>query len=732
MSAPRRDLAVWMLVAAATIALACRAELGAFVLAAAAALGAYAACRSTGRASALALSAALLWSCTLALGWHFAVDHFALRYVWLYSSTALPLHLKIANLWGGDEGTTLLLVACCASLAASGARAGLDSGRRSVAAAIVAAYGAVVLWLAPFAATPADWLAQSPSQGMNAHLMKPWMLFHAPLVIAAYAWVLALAGPALDALRGGQGKWPARARMRARRAWLLLTAGIGFGMLWAFEDAMYGQVWHWDPVQTAVFVLWSLLGAHLHGINGWGVGRRHWRMMPLAAVLAAAAVPCVMAVTRNPVLASSHRYVGAESWVAHGALGSALLVLALVAAFSGRGAGASLQQGGARSSAGLGLWLAQLCFLGAAAVAVVQLLLASAAAASGAPRPEEYKPFLAMLANLVSGGELEALRAAFEQWDVDGHVLARGLLPSLAGVGLAGGWYFFRRISVGAGRLSLLAALAVTGASAAWGGLMTRHYEGAGILSQQIVALLPQFDAVLAGCAYLALGGGAWTVFMVHRHGLRGIAPALPLLAIHAGVALALSGGLLATALNSYSQHEIVFDGASSAWARDRHGYAFRLVDLRVASAGDGGVGGAAGVHALTTIEARAPSGRTFDGETLYRDSRAPPERYDGPLRQICEMLDYRYARHMGRPGYLLDPLIDQGWEHAVQFWVSPAGVVEALAGRAGGRAVFVVVKVFPLISLLWSGLVLLLLGSAWLALAPPGGPARAEPGGGR
>ena len=86
----------------------------------------------------------------------------------------------------------------------------------------------------------------------------------------------------------------------------------------------------------------------------------------------------------------------------------------------------------------------------------------------------------------------------------------------------------------------------------------------------------------------------------------------------------------------------------------------------------------------------------------------------------------------MGRPGYLLDPLIDQGWEHAVQFWVSPAGVVEALAGRAGGRAVFVVVKVFPLISLLWSGLVLLLLGSAWLALAPPGGPARAEPGGGR
>jgi cytochrome c-type biogenesis protein CcmF len=297
------------------------------------------------------------------------------------------------------------------------------------------------------------------------------------------------------------------------------------------------------------------------------------------------------------------------------------------------------------------------------------------------------------------------------------------LLP-LAGFGLAGGWYFFRRISVAAGRLSLLVALVATGASAAWGGSMTRRYEGAGILSQQIVALLPQLDAVLAGSAYLVLGGVAWAVFMARRHGLRGIAPALPLLAVHAGVALALSGGLLATALNSYSQHEIAFDGTPSAWVRDRHGYAFRLADLQVEDARDGGVGAAAGVYALTAIEARAPSGRNLDGQTLYRDTRAPLERYDGPLRQICEMLDYRYARHVGRSGYLLDPLIDQGWGHAVQFWVSPAGVVEALAGRGGERAVFVVVKVFPLISLLWGGLVLLLLGSAWLAFP---GPRRAD-----
>lgn len=717
---PRR-LPSWALAAVVAALAALWAPLGNLVLAALAALAVHAALRPARRAQALAASAVLAWACVLALGWHFVRDHFALRYVWLYSSADLPLHLKIANVWGGDEGTTLLLAACLASLAASAARAGLDDGRRSVAAALVAWHGVLALWLSPFVATPADWLAQLPSQGMNAHLMKPWMLFHAPLVVAAYGWTLMLAGPALDALRGRLTAWPPLARMRARRAWVVLTAGIGFGMLWAFEDAMYGQVWHWDPVQTAVFCLWCLLGAHLHGVTAWGRGRRRWRLMPAAAALAAAAVPLVMAVTRNPALASSHRYVGADSWVAHVVLGSILLVLTIGCAIAGRGRGPVGASAKGRPTASLGLWLAQLWFLVAAVAAAGQLLFAFAATALEVPRPEAYKPFLAMLGNMVTGRELVALRAAFEQWDVDGYALARTLLVPLAGFGLAGGWYFFRRLSATAGRLSLVFALLAVVASVVAKGPMTRLYAGEGILSQHVVALLPLLDVSLIASAYLALGGVAWAVAVVRRQGRRGLVPAVPLMAIHAGVALALCGGLLATALNSYTEHEIVFDGAPSEWKRERGGHAFRLADIRVEPERDGAFGAATGVRALTVIEARGPSGEVLDGQTLYRDSRSPPERYDGPLRQVCEMLDYRYARHVSTPGYLLDPLIDQSWARAVQFWVSPSGVVESMAGRSGGAAVFVVVKVFPLISLLWCGLLLTLLGGVWLAFAGRG-----------
>ena len=710
--------AVVMLVALlAAILAASWAASGQTVLAIAGALIVSAVFRPVARVSVLTFAAALLWGCVLALAWHFGADDFSVRYVWLYSSAELPLHLKIANVWGGDEGTTLLLAACCTTLAASAARATHDSERVSVGAGIAAWYCLTVLWLAPFAGTPADWLAQSPSQGMNAHLMKIWMLFHAPLVLAAYAWTLALAAPALDALRGRPSPWPAQARTRARRAWLVLTAGIGFGMVWAFEDETYGQVWHWDPVQTSAFCLWCFLTAHVHGIAGWSVGRRHWRLMPWAALLAAAMAPLAMAVTRNPMLASSHRYVGADSWSSHFVLGGALLFLALGCAVAGRKVGGGTPRRSA--AAGIGLWLAQLSFLLAGAAAVTQLLFAFASAALSVPRPDEYKPFLAMLANVTGGSELAALRAAFDQWDVDGYVLARMLLLPLAAVGLVGGWYFFRRISVRAGMGSLALALLAMALSLALDGVLSRGYTGEGILSQRIVALLPMLDASLIGGAYLATGCMIWAALVWRRVGWNGVAASAPLAAIHTGVALMLWGGLLATALNTYTQHELRLDTTSSEWVQDRQGYSFRLADTRFTAATDGGVRGQSAIQAMTSVEVRDAGGEVMDGQTLYRDSRAPLDRYDGPMRQVCELLDYRYARQVGASGYLLQPLIDHGWRRTAQFWISPAALGDAVERGARPPVAVVVVKVFPFVSLLWVGLVLTVLGGIWLALAP-------------
>ena len=194
----------------------------------------------------------MLGAATLALMLHLAGDDFGYRYAWLYSAPELPLHLKIATLWGGEEGTLLLLATLLALAACrlvdrdgwSGAGALLLSGAFTVGA---------LIW-DPFAATPSADLDAAP-RGMNAHLLSPWMALHPPLLFAAYVLVLAPFGGAMQALARGQGEWARRHRTWLRSAWLVLSSGLFAGMWWAYEDFSFGQFWHWDPVQTSVFVV---------------------------------------------------------------------------------------------------------------------------------------------------------------------------------------------------------------------------------------------------------------------------------------------------------------------------------------------------------------------------------------------------------------------------------------------------------------------------------------------
>lgn len=706
-----RDRASWFAGASAAVSCVLFPFLGDFVIALAGLSVLAAGVSGRYRGLPARLGAAGLWGAVLALAVLMLTDRFDVRYVWLYSGAELPWHLKLANVWGGDEGTTLLLATFCASLV-SGSPA--LRWRFDPNAVIAAALALTAALSGPFAATSAEWLARAPYQGMNAHLMKIWMLVHAPLVLAAYAWTLSLASPALAALGGDLTTWPDDALMRARRAWALLTAGIGFGMVWAFEDAMYGQVWHWDPVQTAVFAAWCLLGAHLHGISGWRAGRPTWRWMPLSAALAGVLTMAAMAVTRDEALASSHRYVGATSRSAYFALATALVLLAglMWVRGSGRVAAVSSRIGAAAAA----LRLTQLAFVALGILAAGHLAWAFIASAKGLPRPDELKPFFATLTNWARGTELPALRAAFAQWDVDGYALARALLFPLVGIGLVGGWFFMRRLSRRLGWASLL--LASLACAAVWfdGGVLVREYSGAGVLSQQIVAVLPRIDASLVAGAYLAVGVLAWSIQIARKGGARGYVLALG--AVHLGAMLSVWGALLSTALNGYSQH--VVDNAEN-WQSEHHGYAFRVISLAVDRAADGGriagEGGEGSFRALAQVELQTPSQQVLSGTTLYRDARSAVDAYAGPVRQICEILDYRYARYANQPGYVLHPFIDRGWARDVQLWISTSAAVAALEGGPRASQVVVVLRVFPFASLLWIGLTLTSAGALWLAL---------------
>lgn len=675
-----------------------------------AALIALGAIRQEWRGLAWPLALGALCGACLALGLHLVADHFQLRYAWLYSSAALPAYLKFSNLWGGDEGTVLLLATFCMAIAQKGAPLPGWSGRGM--ALIAAWYVATAAWLGPFSVTPADWLAAQPSQGMNAHLQTFWMSLHAPLILCAYSWVLAPAGAALEALgRGGHAYAWVMPRY-SRRAWLILSAGIGVGMAWAMEDFTYGQLWHWDPVQTSAFIIWALLGAVLHGARRWRADGSYARLLPVLSLLAATMACGAMAVTRSTVLASSHRYIGTTSWLSHLALAAILLALAafhLLAGWRSRKA-AGRRRGASDWTLDVAIYL----FAGTGLLALGALLQAHLYEWLGMERPSELKPFFETLTAWATTAEMDSLRRAFDQWDVNGYGLAHWVVPLLAALGLMGGYSFLRRC--GRPRLALLATVLMAAVMlwTGWhGGWLNDSYNGDGMLSQNIVRVLPWLDAALLGGAFLmgsCLLWGVLTLWRSRRLGNLRYSGGLAL--VHGGAVIALVGGLAATALNSYQQISIPPGTSFEQWHAVIGG-----MQMRVSP--DASRPDFSGYHAVAKVELRDGE-RTLAGHALFQDSRGNPPAYQGPVRQLCEILDYHYARFASDRGYVLHPFIVRGWSGDLQIWV-PASA-RLLKQPGDDIESVVVVRRFPFLSLVWVGLLTMLFGAL---LLPAGGALR-------
>lgn len=660
------------------------------------------------------LALAALYGACLSLLLHLLADNFQLRYVWLYSSAALPAYLKLSNLWGGDEGTLLLLATLCMSLALRHAVLPGWAGRGN--ALVAAWYAAVAAWLGPFAATPPDWLAVQASQGMNAHLQTVWMAFHAPLILAAYAWAMAPAGAAIDALGGGT-QYGRIALTYGRRSWLVLTAGIGMGMVWALEDFTFGQLWHWDPVQTSAFAIWAMLGAILHGARRWRPVGANRLLLPLLSLFTAALACFAMAVTRSEVLASSHRYIGTTSWLSHLLLAAAFTGLALWHGGRALRRPASKGQRSASRALDLAIWL----FVVAALLALGALLMAHLREWLGVEKTSEMKPFFETLLAWASAEEVAGLRQAFAQWDVDGYVLGKWLAPILALLGLVGGYAFLRRCW--RERIALLVSLGMTlwVVLVAWkGGWLTPRYSGEGVLSQHIVAVLPWLDAALVAGVFLLGASLLWCVLTLWRSRRLGtLRHTVPLVLTHGGAVVALVGGLFATALNAYTPISIDPTSAPQAWHRVADQMQVRILPLDDQE-------DFSGYRAVAQVELRS-DGETLAGHALFQDARGLPPAYQGPVRQLCEILDYRYARHVGDPGYVLHPFIVRGWAEDLQVWV-PASPKLITGGEVPS---VVVVRRYPFVSWVWLGLLSMLLGIVLLPGSGHAGAGQDKAGGG-
>ena len=105
------------------------------------------------------------------------------------------------------------------------------------------------------------------------------------------------------------------------------------------------------------------------------------------------------------------------------------------------------------------------------------------------------------------------------------------------------------------------------------------------------------------------------------------------------------------------------------------------------------------------------------DGHTVYRDERPPLAGEYGPVRLMCEVLDYRYARYASDSSQMIHPFIHRGAWRDVQVWLPAVEYEQASDGGTPARRVTtvpVILKVYPLMSWLWAGLAAMLAGVAW------------------
>ena len=202
---------------------------------------------------------------------------FEYTYVWNYSSRELPLHLLIATFYSGQEGSFLLwtmLVALIGVVLTPYAR------RHKYEPAVMSMYGLILCFLTlllvaknpfsyyweTFAADgilPVD--VPDNGKGLNPLLHNAWITIHPPILFTGFAsmsvsFAFAMAG----LLKRDYHRW-----ISIALPWTLFgTAILGFGIMlggfWAYETLGWGGFWGWDPVENSSLIPWLVSVALVH------------------------------------------------------------------------------------------------------------------------------------------------------------------------------------------------------------------------------------------------------------------------------------------------------------------------------------------------------------------------------------------------------------------------------------------------------------------------------------
>ena len=275
------------------------------------------------------------------LTYQFVVGDYTNAYVWQNTADYLPLLYRLTGAYASHEGSILLWATLTAVVATWTVFSDRFSGRgtrlvQSISLGIVAVFATMLVTQSPFTPIEAafpdtpEGFVPPDGDGLNPLLVDPWMAIHPPITFSAYALLIvpfALGVTHFVSLFRGEDsvfeEWLVSMTQWLRLSWLLLTAAIVFGGIWAYGVLGWGGFWSWDPVETAVLIPWLALTASLHAVNRYGKTGEYPIFAPASTALVFPLVVFATTVVRSGVFRSVHSF-------AAGGIGTGILFLLTV------------------------------------------------------------------------------------------------------------------------------------------------------------------------------------------------------------------------------------------------------------------------------------------------------------------------------------------------------------------------------------------------------------------
>lgn len=283
--------------------------------------------------STLALGGALVY-----LTVQFVTTDYSNAYVWQNTANYLPLVYKFTGVYSSNEGSILLWAFLSSTVITTTVFLQRFDVRgaplvQSLSMGVVALFSGMLVSSSPF--TPlreslpdvaANGIPQDGT-GLNPLLVDPFMAIHPPVTFSAYALLVvpfALGVTHFVArLRGHESpfvEWTEATTRWLRLSWILLTAAITLGGIWAYRVLGWGGFWSWDPVETAVLIPWLGLTTVVHTMNRYRRTGDYRYLAPAATSLLLPLTVYATTVVRSGVFRSVHSF-------ASGGIGFGVLTL---------------------------------------------------------------------------------------------------------------------------------------------------------------------------------------------------------------------------------------------------------------------------------------------------------------------------------------------------------------------------------------------------------------------